>query len=258
MLTTDERDEIITLWKNRQIRAKDIFVILEISKKVAYDFVRQYHYLQDAKFFSCYSYGLWLDGELVGVATFSNPQGNSSLKGWFGLPNTDKSVLELSRLCLLPSLNNTNAASYLLGNSLKLLKQEGIRAVITLADSTRHIGSIYQVCNFKYYGLTDGKCDFYQYPDCKKNVRGTTHDKRGVWLERSRKHRYAYILDKRLKVLYDEQPHPTIKETTDLFCCGGTNIVHDNRFDEYFTFPICSGRIATRSEWLDELLGGGA
>lgn len=253
-MTIDERNEIIEMWKNRQIKAKDIFLILEISKSVAYDFVKQYHYLKDAKFFSCYSYGLWLDGELVGVATYSNPQGTSSLKGWFGLPNTDQTVLELSRLCLLPDLNNTNASSYLLGNSLKLLKREGIRAVITLADSSRHIGSIYQVCNFKYYGLTDSKCDFYQYPDCKKNVRGATHNKRGVWIPRSRKHRYAYILDKKLKVLYEEQPHPTIKETTDVFCCGGTNIVHDNRFDEYFTCPICSRKLMTRSEYLDSLL----
>lgn len=255
-MTIEERDEILNLWKERKIKAKDIFVILEISKKVAYDFVKQYHYLQDAKFFSCYSFGLWMDGELVGVATFSNPQGNSTLKGWFGLPNSDKTVLELSRLCLHPDLNNTNASSFLLGNSIRLLKHYGIRAVITLADSSRHIGSIYQVCNFHYYGMTDAKKDFYQYPDCKKNVRGAVKDKHGVWLDRSRKHRYAYILDKRLNCLYEEQPHPTIKETTTTSCCNGTNIVYDARFGEYFTCPLCNGYLKTRSEWLDELLGG--
>lgn len=255
-MTTEERNAVISLWKERKIKAKEIFVILGISKTVAYDFVKQYHYLREAKFFSCYSFGLWLDGELVGVAAFSNPQGNSTLKGWFGLPNDDTTVLELSRLCLLPELNNTNASSFLLGNSIKLLKRYGIRAVITLADSTRHIGSIYQVCNFKYYGLTESKKDFYQYPDCKKNVRGETRNKRGVWVERSRKHRYAFVLDKSLKVLYEEQPHPTVKETTMISCCDGTNIVHDNRFDEYFICPICNHKIQTRSEWLNELLGG--
>ncbi len=30
---------------------------------------------------------------------------------------------------------------------------KNIRAIISLAESTRHVGSIYQVCNFKYFGL---------------------------------------------------------------------------------------------------------
>ena len=252
----EDRQILIQMWKERKCKGKDIFLIMKISKTLAYDFVKQYHYLHEAKFFACYCFGLWLDGELVGVATFSNPQGNSALKGWFGLPNSDTTVLELSRLCLHPELNNTNASSYLLGNSIKRLKKYGIRAVITLADSTRHVGSIYQICNFKYYGMTDYKCDFYRYPDGKKNVRGTTSDKRGVWVERSRKHRYAYIIDKSLTVLYQEQEQPTLKDTTTTSCCHGTNIVHDSRYDEYFTCPVCNPKLQTRREWLNELLGG--
>ena len=255
-MTEKERDEIIELWRERKIKAKEIFAILEISKSIAYEFVKEYHYLKDAKFFAQYSYGLWLDGELVGVATYSAPQGTTALKGWFGLPNQDRTVVELSRLCMLPQLNNTNASSYLLGNSMKMLKEHGVKAVITLADSSRHIGSIYQVCNFKYYGLTDVKNDFYSYPDGKKNVRGTVKDKHGVWISRTRKHRYAYLLDKRMKVLYEAEPHPTVKSTIPTSCCNGTGVVHDKRYDEYYTCPVCSGRLEmrTRSEWLDTLL----
>lgn len=255
-MTEVERNEVIELWRERKIKANEIFVILEISKSLAYDFVKQYHYLQDAKFFAQYSYGLWLDGELVGVATYSAPQGTVALKGWFGLTNQDKSVVELSRLCMLPQLNNTNASSYLLGNSIKKLKQHGIKAVITLADSSRHIGSIYQVCNFKYYGLTDLKYDFYSYPDGRKNVRGTVKDKHGVWVQRTQKHRYAYLLDKNMRVLYNEQPHPTVKGTIPTTCCHNTKIVFDKRYEEYFTCPICCETLEkrTRSEWLDELL----
>ena len=242
--------------RERKIKAAEIFVIMEISKNVAYDFIKQYHYLKEAKFLAQYSYGLWLDGELVGCATYTAPQGTNAMKGWFGLPNTDNTVMELSRLCLLPQLNNTNASSYLLGNSIRMLKQHGIRAVVTLADSSRHIGSIYQVCNFKYYGLTDLKYDFYSYPDGRKNVRGTVKDKHGVWVQRTQKHRYAYLLDKRLKVLYKEQPHPSVKETLPTICCHNTGAVYDNRYDEYFSCPICSGKLEkrTRSEWLDALL----
>ena len=185
-----------------KFKKKDHIIKL-VDKKVAYEFVKTYHYLGDAKFFSKFAYVLYHkdSNEIMGVATFSNPQGNVALKGWFGLPNSDQTVLELSRLCVLPNLNGTNATSFLLGNSIKLLKKESIRAVITLADNSRHSGSIYQVCNFTYYGLSNPKSDFFLYVGdgtFKKNFRGKTRDARGVWLPRTQKHRYAYILDKTL------------------------------------------------------------
>ena len=61
----------------------------------------------------------------------------------------------------MPELNGSNASSFLLSNSMRMLKAFGVRAVITLADSSRHVGSVYQNCNFKYYGLTDPKQDMY-------------------------------------------------------------------------------------------------
>ena len=118
--------KLIEEFKNREIKAKQIFVIDEISKNEAYEFIRKYHYLGDAKFFCVYAYGLFCEEELVGCATYSNIQGVSSAKGWFGVDNQDQTVLELSRLCMLPSLNGTNATSYLLGNSMKMLKQYDI------------------------------------------------------------------------------------------------------------------------------------
>lgn len=232
------KDSIIQAFKNREVKAKDIFEIRKISKELSYDFIRKYHYLGDAKFFSEYSFGLFCDNELVGCSTFSQPQGNVSLKGWFGFDNYNKDVLELSRLCMLPSLNGTNATSYLLGNSIKKLKAFGVKAIITLADSGRHIGSIYQVCNFTYYGLTNKKSDFYR-DDGVINPRGKVSNWHGAWIDRTRKHRYAFILDKKLKCLYEEQPHPTEKNTIRTDCCNNNFIVHDNRFDEWFTCPKC-------------------
>ena len=242
--------EELLLFSHREIKAKDVFYIKEIAKPQAYEFVSKYHYLGDAKFFCEQAFGLFAihGDQLLGVATFSQPQGNVALKGWFGLTNQDKCVYELSRLCLSPSLNQTNATSFLLGGSIKeLKKQRKIKAVITLADSTRHVGSIYQVCNFKYYGLTDYKCDFF-CEDGKVNPRGATKDKHGVWLPRSRKHRYAYIIDKHLKCLYDEQPKPTTEETFELACCNGTGRVYDNRFGEWYTCPRCTGRLEELEE----------
>ena len=234
--------EKINKFKNRELKAKDIFKIIEIDKKTAYNFIKKYHYLKDAKFFSKFNYGLFLDNELVGCSTFSNPQGISAMKSWFGLENDNQDVLELSRLCMLPNLNGTNATSYLLGNSLKLLKKKNVKAVITLADDSRHIGSIYQVCNFKYYGLTDKKTDFYCI-DGRVNPRGETKNLKGVWLPRTRKHRYCYILDNNLKCLLREYAKPNFGEINKYDCCNGKNIVFDKRHNEYFTCPKCSKKI---------------
>lgn len=237
---------IIEKFKNREIKAKQIFDIKQIKKNEAYEFIREYHYLGDAKFFAIYNYGLYYKNELVGCATYSNPQGSLALKSWFGLPNSDQSIVELSRLCMLPQLNGTNATSFLLGNSIKMLKNHSIRAVTTLADSNRHIGSIYQVCNFKYYGLTDAKTDFFTNNEDGKmlnNPRMKTKDVHGVWLPRTRKHRYCYILDKTLKPLYEEQPHPTVKGTIENECCYNNEIVYDERFNEWWTCPRCTKKL---------------
>ena len=236
--------EMIEKFKNRKIKAKEIFEIRPITKPEAYEFVKTFHYLGDAKFFSMYSFGLFYKptDTLVGTATFSLPQGNVALKGWFGLPNSDKSVVELSRLCVLPELNGTNATSFLLGGSIRLLKKSGlVRAVITLADSSRHVGSIYQVCNFTYYGLTDKKNDFYR-EDGVVNPRGKTSTVHGVWVPRTRKHRYAIILDKNLHCGYAECPRPKSSDVVSsdvCFVCGGTHKVLDKRFGEWYTCPHC-------------------
>ena len=235
-------EKIIEQFKVRKIKAKSIFSIKEIPKKIAYDFIQKYHYLGKAKFLSIYNFGLFHEDELVGVSTFSNPQGISTLKGWFGLPNQEQTILELSRLCMLPTLNGTNATSFLLGNSIKLLRKEGIRAIITLADSNRHNGAIYQVCNFKYYGLTDAKTDFFSV-DGRKNPRGATKDMQGVWLPRTRKHRYCYIIDKKLKVNYKEQKPPKKEDIFKIECCEGTKEVFDKRFGKWYTCPKCCGKL---------------
>jgi Zn ribbon nucleic-acid-binding protein len=133
---------------------------------------------------------------------------------------------------------------------MKSLKRENnIRAVITLADDERHVGSIYQVCNFKYYGLSDPKSDFYRASDGKGNPRCTTKDKQGVWVQRTRKHRYCFILDKKIKCLYDEvkeKPKQNLETTSKYSCCNGTEVIHDNRFNETWKCPKCTTNGAMR------------
>ena len=231
---------MINKFKRREVKAREVFCIKEISKKEAFNFIKDNHYLGDARFFSVENIGLInkVDGDLVGVASYSLPQGNVTLKGWFGLDNTEKRVLELVRLAVIPALNNSNATSFLLGNSIKILERNGYRAVITLADSSRHVGSIYQVCNFKYYGKTDFKKDFYR-ADGKINPRGKTKGVKGVWIDRSVKHRYAYVMDDSLEVLYREESRPKIDNISSVECCGGEGIVEDRRSGVYYECPKC-------------------
>lgn len=235
---------IIDDFRCRKIKAKDAFEITPIHKSDAYDFVMQYHYLGSAKFFSTYNFGMFIRGTtlMVGVATYSNPQGPNSLRGWFDIPNSDQTIMELSRLCVLPELNGSNASSFLLGNTIRMLKAHSIRAVITLADSGRHVGSIYQVCNFRYYGLTPERSLFYTATN-KKNPRIVgKKDICGVWVPMNRKHRYAYILDPSIKVLHKEEPYPPKCEpSTQCIGCNGNGVVYDTRFGDYYTCPECNG-----------------
>ena len=128
------------------------------------------------------------------------------------------------------------------GGAIKRIKQYGIRAVITLATSDRHVGSIYQVCNFKYYGLTTPKNDFWAY-ETQCRPRGKVKNIQGVWVAKPQKHRYAYIIDKSLKCLYQEQEKPKLDTSVAYSCCKGTHVVHDNRFDVDYTCPICTGHL---------------
>lgn len=246
----------IELFKNQGVKAKTLFSIEEITKNEAYEFVRRYHYLGDAKFFCAQAFGLFYKPEhrLVGCATYQQPQGTMALYSWFNLPPSCTDIYELGRLCMLPNLNGTNATSFLLGGSIKLLKkQKVIRAVVTLATSDRHVGSIYQVCNFTYYGLTDKKSDFYREEDGKKNPRGPTRHSRGVWVPRPQKHRYAYILDPSLRPNFEPAERPKKSGTMENDCCHGTGIVHDDRFDGFYSCPVCSGaffKIEEEDQWM--------
>lgn len=84
--------------------------------------------------------------------------------------------LMLHRLVIAPDMP-CNAASFLLGRSIRLIKQEGrFSFLITYADTYRnHTGGIYKATNWQYRGTAKGKC-IYKLPDgsiTTEDVRGT-------------------------------------------------------------------------------------
>jgi GNAT superfamily N-acetyltransferase len=181
-----------------------------ISYNHAYELVNAYHYLGPKQFIGQYAFGLIQDIQVIGAVVYSPLSVPNSATSAFGFPRGHyPDLLEMSRLVLEPELNGKNYGSILVGRSLRLLKQQGIRAVISYADSDRHIGGIYQACNFGYYGLSPQKSDFY-FDNGRKLSRGKSKGLEGQWLPRSRKHRYIYLLDKTLKPIWEQLPYPKL------------------------------------------------
>lgn len=258
-------DKLLEQFKNREVKAKDIFEIRRVSKEDAIKIVADYHYLGTKKFMFTVGYGLYfkndniLDGydEMLGCATFGVVGGIVALKGWFSVDNSHSTeFFELTRLVMLPKMNGCNATSFLLGNAIKDIKKnfKDIRAIVTLADNSMHCGAIYQACNFKYFGLANKKTDFVPLGGNNLNPRGKTKDTHGVWIPRTQKHRYCYIIDKTLKINYEEQPFPKGNDMNEApNCCDGLHVVYDKRFNEYFTCPRCEKefRLLTPREALE-------
>lgn len=180
-----------------------------ISKSEAAPILDNYHYLSRISkgFKSGYNYGCFVNEDLVGVIIFTCIPVPELAVGMFGLERNDLSGLfELSRLCLKPSIQQEehNLASWFISKSIKLLrKQTVVRAILSYADSKYHNGTVYAASNFKYYGLTDQKKDFfYRNHDGEfiKHSRGKVKNSEGEWRYRTRKHRFVIIYDKTLEI----------------------------------------------------------
>jgi hypothetical protein len=191
---------------------KSDFYIDKVTKKQAEELLLQYHYLKDISksFKSGYNYGLFKRNEfsplniggLQGVCIFTGLPVPEVAKGAFGLErNEQQGLFELSRLCIEPSTQSCehNITSWFVSKAIRQFRRDTeVKAILSYADSDHHSGTIYRACNFKYYGLTDRKKDFY-YSDGTKHSRGKIKGQEGEWKDRSRKHRYLMVFDKQLQ-----------------------------------------------------------
>lgn len=180
----------------------------KITYKEAFNLVAQFHYLGKTRFIGQYAFGYFEDDELLATVVYSPLSVPETPVGAFGLPRGHYDYLvEMSRMVIHPDLNGKNLGSQLIGFSIRELKKTGVKAVITYADSSRHIGAVYQAANFAYFGLSTAKKDFY-LENGQKISRGKVKGLRGEWRNRPQKHRYVYLLDKTLKIIWKQQPYP--------------------------------------------------
>lgn len=195
---------------------KSEFYVDKITKKQADELLLKYHYLKDISkgYKSGKNFGLYKKndfsplniGGIQGVCIFTGLPVPEIAKGAFGLERHEQQGLfELSRLCIHPNTQEReyNITSWFVSKAIKNLRRETeVKAIISYADSDHHSGTIYRACNFKYCGLSDAKKDFY-YADGTKHSRGKIKGADGEWRDRSRKHRYVMVFDKKLKLLWD-------------------------------------------------------
>lgn len=180
--------------------------------------MRTHHYLaqQGNGFLGKVQYGLFTkDKRIVGVLVFAGISVIETLIGAFeGFERFSEQggFWELTRLAMDDELKERNLTSFFVSHAIKnLRKTQYVRAIISYADSRYHHGYIYQATNFKYYGLTAAKTDFFEQLEdgtTRQVWRGCVKDLKGEWRERSRKHRYMLVYDKTLKVKWQEQTYP--------------------------------------------------
>jgi hypothetical protein len=188
------------------------FFIDKVSKEEIKNLLYNFHYLKDESkdFKSGYNYGLFKSsvsdilhiGDCLAACVFTKIPVPEIAVGAFGLQRHEQEGLyELSRLCVHPDVQKTeyNITSWFVSRCIKRFRKDAnVRTILSYADASRHDGVIYRACNFKYYGLTDPKKDFY-YADGTKHSRGSVKGVKGEWKERTRKHRYLMIFDKNLE-----------------------------------------------------------
>tara|TARA_R100000664_G_C2759296_1_gene148916 strand:- start:3878 stop:4489 length:612 start_codon:yes stop_codon:yes gene_type:complete len=199
------------------------YTIKQISKSESKNLLDKYHYLTNESkgFRSGHNYGLYKNKEIVGVCIFHGVSVPETLKGCLNLNREDQEgFFELGRLCLKPNLNEKNILSWFVSHSIRHLKKiVTLKGVLSYADSRYHNGYIYQACNFKYYGLSSPKKDFwFDLGDgkFKKHSRGKVKGLKGEWRERPRKHRYFILFDNNLKMLWNECPYPKLENKNPL------------------------------------------
>jgi len=128
---------------------------------VAQELVRRYHYSGGGANTATYRHGLFRnDGqECVGVAWWIPPTKSAANATW---PDDWKRVLCLTRLAIAPEVPG-NAASFLLGKSMKLIDRKRWPCLVTYADEMQgHTGAIYRATNWEYCGMTAKEATWFK------------------------------------------------------------------------------------------------
>lgn len=172
-------------------------IVIPVTKKQCETFVIKKHYSHRASIF-WQGFALVEEGLITGVCVYGQPSPPIQKHSF---KDRDFKLYELSRLVV--QSKTKNAASFLIGNSLKQLEKPS--AVVSYADTEQgHAGIVYQSTNWLYTGATKSHDHLYII-DGKRTHPMTLRDK-GItnpkeWAKENNietvkpleKHRYFFI-----------------------------------------------------------------
>lgn len=154
------------------LHARD-WQVLPCAEYEAAGMVRTYHYARSSGARPTYAHGLyrvdeWFGAEPMGSALWSNA---IHLARRFDLP---AGPLMLARLVVHPDMP-TNAASFLLARSMRLIDRETWPVLVTYADTALgHTGAIYKATNWEYDGVGGAACYYHPTTGAQKSSLGPT------------------------------------------------------------------------------------
>ena len=132
------------------------YEVRSVPLEVAHSLVSLFHYARGGSNTATYLHGLLPVGsvlltECIGVAWWIPPTRSAAEATY---PANWQGVLSLSRLVVVPEAPK-NAASFLLGRSMRLIDRRRWPCLVTYADIAQgHTGAIYRATNWQYIGLT--------------------------------------------------------------------------------------------------------
>lgn len=135
-----------------KLRRRD-WEVVATTRAVALRIVEACHYAAGGPNTGVYFHALRhrASGALLGAAWWLPPTKAAALATY---PDNWRGVLSLSRLAVAPAAP-ANAASFLLGGSVRLIDRRVWPCLVTYADQYRgHTGAIYRATNWEYVGLT--------------------------------------------------------------------------------------------------------
>jgi len=201
------------------------YIIEKLTPKIARSIIVKNHYSKSYYSGSRFNYGLFKEGNLVGVICYGPPHSHS-LKIAIAGKTYKNRVLELNRLWVADS-EPRNTESWFISKTMKLVKSCDI--LVSFADPTQgHVGYIYQATNWLYTGQGQNSQALvpkghtghplsviygYKKDDLVEKYGLENLEYRKIL----GKHRYIYILNKKKKKLilsrlnYEIKPYPKKK-----------------------------------------------
>lgn len=126
--------------------------IREITFRQSQEFILKYEWLGTMGT-TKFSYGVFHEDVLLGVACFGLTAGTGALSEPFGEEHKSKGIVLVRGACAAEAHPHTG--SYLIGQCKKRLLDKGYSFVIAYSDpEAGEIGTLYQATNWKFYGFT--------------------------------------------------------------------------------------------------------